>query len=457
MMGGGGAHGRTSAGSTIEFEKREYRKSSRRGSALSQLREAVAGFTGAKLVIDKMEEGPPTGKPVTIEISGEDFALLGNLAERIRDEIRDIPGLIDLRDDYDRGRPEIQIRPDLDKAARLGLRTYDLASTIRTAIHGEDISKYRVGEDEYDIVVRYLESARRSVEDLEELTVFYEGENIPLGAFADISYTTGLGGINRIDAKRVVTVTGDAAAGQNGNVILAQVQSRLAEFELPQGTNIAFTGESEDQEEASAFLSEAFGIVLMLILVVLITQFDSITNPFVIMSSVFLSLIGVLLGLLITRTPFGIIMTGVGVISLAGVVVNNAIVLVHYINLLREEGMEKFDAIVEGGKTRFRPVVLTAVTTILGLIPLTTGLSIDFGRLFLGDWARVVVIGGESSQWWGPMGVAVIWGLAVATFLTLVVVPVMYSTIDPLLRSIRWLLVDSWRRLLPGKRAGEPV
>ncbi|NNE44938.1 MAG: efflux RND transporter permease subunit, partial [Gemmatimonadetes bacterium] len=338
------------------------------------------------------------------------------------------------------------------KAARLGLRTWDVATTIRTAIHGEDVSTYRVGEDEYDIVVRLQESSRRSVEDIEELTVFYEGESIPLTAFADITYTTGLASINRKDAKRVVTVVGDAATGFNGNALLAEVQDRLTAVDLPPGYAIAFTGESEDQQEASDFLGEAFGIALMLILIVLITQFNSVMSPFVIMSSVILSLIGVLMGLLVTRTPFGIIMTGVGVISLAGVVVNNAIVLIHYITLLRQRGYEKFDAIVEGGKTRFRPVVLTAITTILGLIPLTTGISVDFGRLFRGEFARVLVVGGESSQWWGPMGVAVIWGLAVATFLTLVIVPVMYSTIDPVVRGLRFVFIDFWRNLFRRRR-----
>ena len=183
----------------------------------------------------------------------------------------------------------------------------------------------------------------------------------------------------------------------------------------------------------------------MLIFLVLITQFSSVTTPLVIISSVVLSLIGVLTGLLATRLPFGIIMTGVGVISLAGIVVNNAIVLLDYIIQLRERGMKKYEAIVTAGKTRFRPVVLTAVTTILGLIPLTTGFSVDFASLFHGDWGHALIIGGESSQWWSPMGVAVIWGLAVATFLTLVVVPVMYASLGPAKRTLAWLAVGSWR------------
>lgn len=426
---------------SMEFIKMEDREHSSR-DALEELRARLKAFTGGKLTVDKQEEGPPTGAPVTVEISGEDFATLGDLAEAARDRIRDIEGLVDLKDDYDRGRPEIHIRPSLEKMARYGLRTMDLANTIRTAIHGTDVSTYRVGEDEYDIVVRLAESSRKSVEDLEDLTVFYEGTHIPITAFADVAYSTGLGSIQRIDSKRVVSITADAAAGYNSNALLMQVQDRLTDFPLPPGYHIEYTGENEEQEKAAAFLSDAFAVAVMLIILVLITQFTSWTLPVVIISSVVLSLIGVFTGLLVTRTPFGIIMTGVGVISLAGVVVNNAIVLLDYVIKLRKSGMEKIEAIVEAGRIRFRPVILTAITTILGLIPLTTGFSINFGHLFSGEFGKAVIVGGESSQWWGPMGMAVIWGLAIATFLTLVVVPVMYSSIDPVLRAGRWVLVD---------------
>jgi multidrug efflux pump subunit AcrB len=292
--------------------------------------------------------------------------------------------------------------------------------------------------------VRLAGTARRDVEDLEDLTVFYEGQSIPLLSFAELSFGTGIGAITRIDGERVVTVTADTAVGYTPNEVLAAVKAELIDYRLPQGYELNFTGESEDQEEAQAFLMKAFGIALMLILVVLITQFDSLTVPGVLMASVTMSLMGVFLGLMITRTPFGIIMTGVGVISLAGIVVNNAIVLLHYVIQLRREGMDKVEALVEAGRTRFRPVILTAVTTILGLIPLTTGVSVDFRSLFTADFAHVISAGGESSQWWGPMGVAVIWGLAVATFLTLVLVPVMYSSIDPVLRFFfgRWMKRD---------------
>jgi multidrug efflux pump len=371
---------------------------------------------------------------VNIEIAGEDFETLGELAERVKAEIEGIEGLVNLNDDFDRGLPQLVIRPDLDKAARMGLRTMDLASTVLTAVKGDDVSKYRIGEDEYDIVVRYARPARGSAEDLQSVTVFYEGENIPLLSFAEVRFDTGLASINRIDGKRVVTVSADVASGYNGNAILAEARARLADFPLPPGYRFDYTGESEDQEEASAFLSKAFLLAIMLIFIVLVTQFDSVLIPFVVLFTVLLSLIGVFLGLIVTHTPFGIIMTGVGVISLAGIVVNNAIVLLDYVQQLRAGGMSESDAIREAGRTRFRPVVLTAVTTILGLIPLTTGVSVNFDKLFTGQFSHVLVVGSDSSQWWGPMGVAVIFGLTVATFLTLVVVPVMYSVVGSIQR-----------------------
>ncbi len=430
---------------TMEFVKRERRSRSSRRS-VAELRERLRDFTGARLVIDKVEEGPPTGPPVNIEISGDDFDVLGELAARIEDRIRDIPGLVDIQDDFDRSLPKVEIVPDIDKAGRFGLRTWDIAGTVRTALHGAETAKFRIGEDEYDIRVRYRRSDRDDARDLENLNVFYEGRQIPLSAFAKVRFTSGIAAINRIDARRVVTVSAEAAEGYNGNALLREVRRRLADLPLPEGYTLDYTGENEDQQESSEFLSRAFLLALLLISLVLVSEFSSVTVPLVIMSSVVLSLIGVFAGLLVTGTPFGIIMTGVGVISLAGIVVNNAIVLLDYTIQLRRRGLEKTEAIVRAGMTRFRPVMLTAVTTILGLIPLTTGLSVDFAALAHGRWGDVLVTGGESSQWWGPMGVAVIWGLAVATFLTLVVVPVMYSSLDPVKRGLRRVLVDWWWR-----------
>lgn len=409
--------------------------------ALDDLRGRLAAFTGAAITVEQREEGPPTGKPVNIEIKGDDFELLGELAGEIRQRIAGLPGLINIQDNYDRDLPEVVLRMDVERAARYGLRTWDVAGTVRTALHGNQIAKYRVGEDEYDIVVRYQQPFRQKLEDLRTATVFYEGNAIPIAAFADLEYRTALAAVRRIDGVRTVTVSAEVAPGYNGNALLRQIKSTLQARALPAGYRLAYTGESRYQEEAEDFLTDAFAVAVMLILVVLISQFGSVTQPLIIIVSVLLSLIGVFMGLLVTGMPFGIIMTGVGVISLAGIVVNNAIVLMTYINQLRERGLDLEAAIIRAGMTRFRPVVLTAVTTILGLIPLTTGFTLDFARLLKGDWGRVFVISGESSQWWGPMGVAVIWGLAVATFLTLIVVPVMYLTLERMKAT-----VGGWRR-----------
>jgi len=428
---------------TMEFVDRDKRRQSSRKS-VADLRRRLRDFTGAELTVDKVQEGPPTGPPVNIEISGDDFTVLGEIAAQVKKRIRGIAGLVDVTDDFDRTLPKVEVIPDIDKAGRYGLQTWDIASTVRTALNGTEVTKFRLGEDEYNIRVRYRPSDRDQVEDLRDLRVFYEGNLIPLSAFADVRFTSGIAAIHRIDARRVVTVSGQAADGFNGNALLREARRRLADLPLPGGYALKYTGENQDQQESSAFLSRAFLLALLLITLVLVSEFGSVTVPLVIMSSVVLSLIGVFAGLLITGTPFGIIMTGVGVISLAGVVVNNAIVLLDYTIQLRERGLAKTDAIVRAGMTRFRPVMLTAVTTILGLIPLTTGLSVDFVALLHGQWRDVLAVGGESSQWWGPMGVAVIWGLAVATFLTLVVVPVMYSSLDPLKRGLRRVLVDWW-------------
>ena len=435
---------------TMEFIDMDDRSQSSRLS-IEALRRSLKDFTGAKITVDRMEEGPPTGPPISIEISGDDFNVLGELASQVEERIRNIDGIVDITDDYDRDLPKIEVIQDVEKAGRFGLRTWDIAGTVRTALHGAETAKFRVGEDEYNINVRFQQPFRKKVEDLENLHVFYEGKNIPLSAFAEAEFTTGLASINRIDGIRTVSVVADAAAGFNSNALLIEARELLSDFPLPSGYSIDYTGETEEQEDAQAFLSDAFSIAIMLIFLVLITQFGSVTVPLVIISSVVLSLIGVLGGLMITRTAFGIIMTGVGVISLAGIVVNNAIVLLDYVIQLRGRGLSKRDAIIQAGKTRFRPVVLTAVTTVLGLIPLTTGVSIDFKHIVQGNFDHVLTIGGESSQWWGPMGVAVIWGLVVATFLTLVIVPVMYSSLDPVKRGLYRIIFGWWLDRMRGR------
>ncbi len=423
FWGGGGGGTPHLSRITIEFLDREDR-SQNSFKTIEQFRGAFDHIPGVRIDVLKPDNGPPTGAPVDVELLGEDFEVLGKLAKQVEQKIKNIAGIVDLKSDFNEGRPEIRVRIDREKAALYGLSTWSIASTIQTAVMGTEASKYRVGEEEYDITVRFREDDRDRYENLDQLTIFYEGSHIPLSNVASFELSGGLGSIIRKNQDRVVSVTANVE-GRLSNEVLDEVVGELADFDMPTGYSIRFSGETEDQDEASAFLSNAFAVALLLILIVLISQFNSIVLPIAILASILLSLIGVFIGLMVTQLPFGIIMTGVGVISLAGVVVNNAIVLIDYIGKLRARGLPKQEAIIEAGATRFRPVILTAITTILGLIPLSTGWSFDFRKFEM-------IMGGESSEWWGPMGVAVIFGLAVATFLTLIIVPVLYSLLTGL-------------------------
>ncbi|UCE52899.1 MAG: efflux RND transporter permease subunit, partial [Desulfobacterales bacterium] len=376
---------------------------------------------GAEVQVEKEEEGPPTGPPINIEVSGEDIHVLGELAARVRKEIKDIPGLVDLKDNFVKGKPEIRVQVDKEKAALMGLDTYTIAYTVKAAINGVKAGVYREGKDEYDIIARLPERDRRSIESLKRITVSGpRGEPIPLTSLANVSLGSGIGAIMRLDQKRVVTISGDVS-GRLANDVIKDIDARMKKnVDWPKGYIYRFSGEQEEQAKAQAFLSKAFFACIAIILLILMTQFNSFITPFIIITSVILSLIGVFIGLLVTGTAFGIIMTGIGVISLAGVVVNNAIVLIDYYNQLLAKGLPSLDALLRAGSVRFRPVLLTAITTILGLLPMATGVSFDFRKLALD-------IGGESSQWWGPMAVAVIFGLGFATLLTLIVVPVLCS------------------------------
>jgi len=389
------------------------------------IRERVKNIPGAKITVAEQEEGPPTGAPINIEIAGDDFEILGRIAKTIREMIANIPYVVDIRDDYVEGTPTVRIKIDRQKAAIFGLNTDDIGTALKTAYNGLEVSTYREGDEDYDITVQLSDAERRVTDVLRELMLpTPSGKMVPLTTLARIEFAGGLGDIVRIDHERVVTVKANVDENKiPGPVARAQAEELLKNFPMPPGYRVTFTGEFEFQKESEEFLSKAFAIALFLIFLVLVTQFNSVAQPFIIMTAVILSLGGAFLGLTVLNSPFGIIMTGVGVISLAGVVVNNGIVLIDYINKLRQRGYELREAVVAGGATRLRPVLLTAVTTILGLLPMVTGVSYDFHNLTI-SWVS------ESSQWWRSMAIVVIFGLLVATFLTLVVVPVLYVFIE---------------------------
>jgi multidrug efflux pump subunit AcrB len=281
--------------------------------------------------------------------------------------------------------------------------------------------------------VRLAEPYRQDLEGLRDLTVMADGGiQIPLTSVATWSVEEGSGAIKRKDQTRMATISSDVAAGLNSNAVLAEVQATLTEFDaaLPAGYTIRYTGQSEDQAEAQAFLGSAFMLGLALIALILISQFNSVVKPFIIMTSVLMSTVGVLIGLMVMRMEFSIIMTGVGVISLAGIIVKNGIIIIDYIDTLRErDGMPLYDALIRAGRTRFRPVFLTAGSAALGLIPLGLGLSFNFLGLYT-ELRPDIYWGGEEAAMWGPLATAVIAGVTFATVLTLVLVPVMYSVIN---------------------------
>ena len=456
-MEGGGPSGPEAGRITVSMMDYQDRKFDV-FATLAEMQERVgADLAGAEVRVDKVTEGPPAGPPVNIEISGEDPVLLENLANRAVDLIESSPvysRLVGLESDMDDARPELRVDVDREKASLYGLSTNDVGFVVRGAINGLEAAKYRTGNDEYDIVVRLREEDRAELTDLDQLTAFADGVQVPLLSVADWTVSEGYGSIRRKDMDRVATVSAEVAAGYNSNYVLGEVEQVLAGFaaELPPGYGMAFTGEQEDQQEAQEFLTTAFMMALMLIALILVTQFNSVVKPLIILSSVIMSTIGVLIGLLVFQMPFGIIMTGVGVISLAGIVVNNAIVLIDYIDVLRtRDGLDRREAVVRGGKTRLRPVLLTALTTALGLVPLAVGLNFDFFGLFT-SLSPELFWGGEQAAWWGPMAVAVIVGIIFATFLTLVLVPVLYSVVSDLARFFRG--GDPGERGGRGSRAG---
>jgi CzcA family heavy metal efflux pump len=422
----GGFFGGTATGShmariSIDFKEMELREQPSRWT-IQQLRQDVAGLAGAEIEVKEEQPGPPQDPPINIEISGEDFDILAKITREVKNRIEGVPGLVDLKDDYEQARPELRFRVDRQRAALLDVSTVMVANFIKAAVLGREIGTFRQGEDEYDITLRLAPESRDDLQKVLRLNVPGPGgQPIPLSSLARMEYAGGLGSITRIDQDRVITVKSEVE-GRNANEALGEVKQRLASYQLPAGYSIRYTGQDERQKESSDFLMKAFVVALFLIALVLISLFNSVALPFIIMVSVILSLIGVLIGLLVVGLPFGIIMTGVGVISLAGVVVNNAIVLIDYIQVLRGRGLARREALVQAGLVRLRPVMLTAITTILGLVPMATGLSFNFRELHF-------VIGSSSSQWWGSMAIAVIFGLAFATLLTLVVVPTMYELI----------------------------
>ncbi len=407
-----------------DFEDREVPSA----TYINQFRQATQDIPGPEIKVDKEEHGPPVGAPVTVRIIGEDLSVLEDLSRQAMAMVRDTPGLINLRSDLEAERPEIVFLPDRRRARYLGVDPATVGTFLKTGIFGTTVGSFRQYNDDYDITIRMPLSQRTNLEDLQNLQVpNREGVGVPLSSIGRFQYAPGLGTIHRIDQRQVVTLTGDNAQGAAAETVLQQVQQRLSELEMPPGYELRYAGQKEEQDKAQSFLLQAGLIAVLIIVGILVAQFNTLMVPLIIMTTVLLSTIGVFVGLLALDLSFVVIMTGVGVISLAGVVVNNAIVLLDYTRQLQRRGLDLIEAVLQAGATRLRPVLLTATTTILGLVPMVTGWSMNFRTMEFSTRS-------ESSQWWQPMATAVVFGLAFATVLTLVVVPSLYVMLYRLAR-----------------------
>lgn len=421
-----------------------------------QIRERMALIAGAEVTVEPEEMGPPVGDDIEVKVRGKTFREVGEAAQRLRRQLASIEGVTGLRDDYRVNRPELSLRIDRAAAKQAGVSTGLIGNTVRTAVNGTTATTVRDGDKEYDVTVKLAPEFTNNVQDVLSLRLPGRVERdpavypIPLSAVADYEIAGGTGAVARIDQALTVTITGDVIEGYSVDEVQKKVQKTMDDFDFPAGMTSELGGSSTEQDEAAAFLVWAMGVALVLISLVLVAQFNDFVQPVIILLSVVLSLIGVLWGLLLTGTPFGVMMTGIGVISLAGVVVNNAIVLLDYVNQLQREGHGVEESLVRAGMTRFRPVMLTAVTTILGLVPMAIGVAVELDLWWVFGTVPVptlgLIIGSQSSAFWGPMAVAVIFGLAVATVLTLVMVPTMYGIYDDLRKRLPG-------GLAPGRRA----
>jgi multidrug efflux pump len=435
--GDGGTFDRTASTNkakiTVNFVEYKYRQGVETNVYLDKIREAVKGIAGAEIAVVKNRMGPPTGKPVNIEITGENLSDListANSFKRYLDSLQ-IPGIEELKSDFVNDKPEIIIAIDRVRANREGLTTAQIGMEIRTAVFGKEISKYKEGEDEYQINLRYQKNQRENIDNLMNLKITYRDmtsgqlRQIPLSSVAKIDNRNTYGGIKRKDLKRIITISSEVLTGYTATDIVTRIKRESESFPKPQGIEIKLTGEREDMADAISFLGKAMLIAIGLIFFILMTQFSSISKTLIILSEVFFSIIGVLLGIMIFGMPISVIMTGLGVVALGGIVVRNGILIVEFTDVLKKRGLRTREAVVQAGLTRITPVVLTATATILGLIPLAVGLNINFVTLFT-QLNPQIHLGGDNVAFWGNLSWTIIFGLSFATFLTLIFVPAMY-------------------------------
>ena len=427
----------------INFYEFERRNGINTINILEKLRSDVSNYPGVSITFGKDRKGPPVGGEISIEVRGPNFNKLISEVEKIRKYINDssIPGIEKLVFDLSTRKPELLVDFDRDKLRRYGLSTAMLANELRTSLFGKEISKYKIGEDDYEVQLRLDDKYRYDINALMNKNITFRNQSngrtyqVPISSFSEMKMSNTFSSIKRKDLDKVITISSNVISGYNPTKVNSKIDMILKSYPFPSGYTYKFGGEQQEQEEEMAFLSNAFMIALFLVFIIIVAQFNKIVTPLIIMSSIILSTIGVFLGLLIFDMDFVVVMTMIGVISLIGIVVNNAIVLIDFIELNRKRKLinkksnldlsDIIECISEAGKTRLRPVILTALTTILGLMPLAIGMNFDFVNFFK-SYEVSFYLGGDNMVFFGPIAWAIIFGLTFATFLTLLVIPSMY-------------------------------
>lgn len=431
--------------SFVEYEKRHGISTL---PYMDQIREAMKGIPGTEVTVNKENSGPPTDPPVNIEISGDDFQEISKVATSLKNylDTNKVEGIEKLAMDVDLDNPEITITVDREKALREGLSTAQVGMYLRTAVFGKEVSKLKQGEDEYKIQLRYSDFVRNNLTDLMNMRITFRDFNtmavkqVPLNAIAKVEYTNTAGGIRRKNEKRTIQLQSNVLDLSKVSGINNELGFKINDFKsrvrIPSDVTIKQSGQSEQEKETLSFLGQALIIALLLIFLILVLQFNSLSKPFIVLTEIFFSVIGVFIGYAITGMTMPSIMISVGIVGLAGIVVKNGILLIEFMDELRNRGMRVREAAIQAGKIRIIPVLLTALATILGLIPLAVGLNINFVSLFQ-HLKPNIFFGGDSVVFWGPLSWTIIYGLIFSFFLTLVMVPSMYLIAHRLTRPMQ--------------------
>lgn len=438
--------------SFVEFEKRHGKSTMPLKEAI---REAVQGIPGANVEVAQEDGGPPTDPPVNIEVIGDNFESIAAVASNLYNflDTNKINGIENLQADVDLNNPEITVNVDREKAMMEGVSTGQIGMEIRTAVFGKEVSKIKDGEDEYKIQLRYTDLKRNNITDLMNMRITFMDMNtmqvksIPVSAVASVDYTNTTGGVKRKNIKRTIQLQSNVLDPTMVGPINAELLVKIDEFKqkskIPPDVTIKLSGQSEQEKETNEFLSLAFLIAIGLIFLILVLQFNSMSKPFIVITEIFFSVIGVLLGYAITGMTIATIMLLVGIVGLAGIVIKNGILIIEFTDELRGRGLRTREAAVQAGKIRIIPVLLTAVATILGLLPLAVGFNIDFVGLFT-QLRPNIFFGGDSVVFWGPLSWTIIFGLLFSFFLTLVMVPSMYLMAERLKRPMEKFYGGRW-------------